>query len=169
METAELKRLYETYGYLVHRRCAALLKSSQDADDVLQEVFMRVQRYGRPAALASELGWLYSIASNCCFDAMAKRKHEQSREPSVIARDTTQTQGSISDGDRRALLGTVLARCDEVTRRIGVLHYLDGFTQEEIAERTGLSRRTVGKKLTVFEHTVTTLWRSAHGVSEVSS
>jgi RNA polymerase sigma factor (sigma-70 family) len=168
LDTSALGRLYETHGYLVHRRCLSLLKSSQDADDALQEVFVRVQRYGRPAQLGSELAWLYSIAQNCCFDLMAHRGREESRPPHALERDASVSHGGPNDADRRALLGSVLARFDDTTRTIGVLHYLDGFTQEEVAERTGLSRKTVGKKLGRFEEAVTTLWREAHGTQEAA-
>jgi RNA polymerase sigma-70 factor (ECF subfamily) len=62
LEKATLARLYETYGYLVHRRCLSLLKNAQDADDALQEIFVRVQRYGKQASVASEL-WRGSTRS----------------------------------------------------------------------------------------------------------
>jgi RNA polymerase sigma-70 factor (ECF subfamily) len=168
LDKAALARLYETYGYLVHRRCLGLLKNAQDADDALQEVFVRVHRYGRPRALTSELAWLYSIATNCCFDLIARRGREASREPLSLSREAGPVQGGPGDADRRAVLGSVLARFDETTRNIGVLHYLDGFTQEEVAERTGLSRKTVGKKLGQFEEAVVSLWRQAHGTQEAS-
>jgi RNA polymerase sigma factor (sigma-70 family) len=169
LDKAALARLYETYGYLVHRRCLSLLKSTQDAEDALQEVFVRVHRYGRPDALSSELAWLYSIANNCCFDLMSRRGREESREPQALEREASAAQGSPNDADRRAVLGSVLATFDDTTRIIGVLHYLEGFTQEEVAERTGLSRKTVGKKLGRFEEAVMTLWRRAHGTQEAAS
>ena len=70
-------------------------------------------------------------------------------------------QGSGEDADRRALLGGALRQLDEKTRTIGVLHFLDGYTQEEVAEQTGYSRKTVGKKLQLFEARVRELWQSA--------
>jgi DNA-binding transcriptional regulator LsrR (DeoR family) len=40
---------------------------------------------------------------------------------------------------------------DVKTAELGVMHHLDGYTQEEMAARTGISRKTIGKKLAVFE------------------
>jgi DNA-directed RNA polymerase specialized sigma24 family protein len=51
----------------------------------------------------------------------------------------------------RATLGAALRQLDARVCEIGVLHYLDGYTQEEVAERTGYSRRTIGTKLRAFE------------------
>ena len=42
---------------------------------------------------------------------------------------------------------------------MGVLHYLDGYTQDEIAYQTGYSRRTVGKRLKAFEEVFRRVWK----------
>ncbi len=146
----ELSQLYEQYGFLVHRRCLALVRQPADAEDALQETFLRVRRTStRPNG--STLAWLYTIASNVCFDLMKGRSREEPVESEVLQRSDTRAHGSGEDGDRRAVLAAVLRTLDEKTRTIGVLHYLDGYTQEEVASQTGYSRKTVGKKLKVFE------------------
>ncbi len=164
MEEAELSTLYERYGHLVHRRCLALTGSRADADDALQEVFLRVQRFHHSQSGESPLGWLYAIAANCCFDLMKKRRREEPGGERLEASDT-RAQGSATDADRRALLGAVLRQLDEKTRQIGILHFLDGFTQEEVAERTGYSRKTVGKKLQLFEALFQEHWIRAGGAA----
>lgn len=150
MDSRELAALYEKYGYLVHRRCMALLGSAVDADDAMQEVFMRVQRYGRPEATGSDLGWLYAIATRVCFDQRARRK-EAPVEPSALSAVDPRTHGSRRDADVRAALGAALRSMDLKTAEIGVLHHVDGYTQEEVSARTGISRKTIGRKLAVFE------------------
>jgi DNA-directed RNA polymerase specialized sigma24 family protein len=44
-----------------------------------------------------------------------------------------------------------------------VLHYLGGFTQDEVAEASGYSRKTVGKKLRAFVARLEQRWRGAGG------
>ncbi len=61
------------------------------------------------------------------------------------------TIGTPSDGDTAATVRALLRTLDEKTRDIGLLHHLGGLTQEEVATHTGYSRRTVGKKLQLFE------------------
>jgi DNA-binding transcriptional regulator LsrR (DeoR family) len=46
-----------------------------------------------------------------------------------------------------------------------VRHFLDGMTQEEVAASTGYSRRTVGKKLALFEAEFRRLFLNAGGRS----
>jgi RNA polymerase sigma factor (sigma-70 family) len=153
----DLARLYEQYGYLVYRRCLALLGNAADAEDALQETFLRVRRYDASPS-TSPLAWLYTIASNCAYDAMAKAKREQPESPEKLPRLDTRSTGGATDSDRRAVMGAVLRKLDERTRAIGVLHYLGGYTQEEVAAQTGYSRKTVGKKLKVFEDLVRKTW-----------
>lgn len=168
MDDALLAQLYERYGYLVHRRCLALVRTPADAEDALQETFLRAKRYGRtrPGAAGGDAGggstlaWLYTIAANCCFDLMKKR----GREPVADEADQLALEhhghGSAGDADRRALVGLALRQLDEKTRTIGVLHFLDGYTQEEVAAQTGYSRKTVGKKLQAFEDRVRRIFQA---------
>ncbi|ATB40111.1 hypothetical protein CYFUS_005559 [Cystobacter fuscus] len=160
MDDMWLGRLYEQYGYLVHRRCLQLVHRPEDAEDALQETFLRVRRYGPPRKDGSLLAWLYTVATRCCFDLMERRGREPVAEQAQLATLETQAQGSPDDADHRALLGVALRQLDGKTRAIGVLHFLDGYTQEEVAERTGYSRRTVGKKLKLFEERLRQLWRA---------
>ncbi len=163
MQEAELAQLYQQYGYLVHRRCMALLRDRNDAEDAVQEVFMRVHRYGRNQKGPSVLSWLYVIALNCCCDLMRRRSRETVAKEDTLEQVDGQSVGDASDADRRALLGAALRRMDHKTCEIGILHHLDGLTQEEVAVNTGYSRRTIGKKLRAFDEHLKTLWISGGG------
>ena len=151
MDDGHVAELYQRYGYLIHRRCRVLLGNAHDADDALQEVFLRAQKYAPTELPDAPLAWLYTIAQNCCWDLMKKRNREQPREHQEAPGDAERSTGSAHDADRRALMAAVLRKMDRRTRDIGVLHFLGGLTQEEVAAHTNLSRRTVGKKLHLFE------------------
>jgi RNA polymerase sigma-70 factor (ECF subfamily) len=128
-----------------------MLQNREDAEDALQEVFLRVQKYGTSHQSQSMLAWLYAIAFNCCCDLMRKQGRERGTTNGKLPESAAQILGSPVDSDRRAIVGAVLRKMDSKTREIGVLHHLNGMTQEEVAESTGYSRRTVGKKLKSFE------------------
>jgi RNA polymerase sigma-70 factor (ECF subfamily) len=160
MDDVQLARLYEQYGYLVHRRCLQLVRRPEDAEDALQETFLRVKRYGAPREGGSMLAWLYTIAQRCCFDLLERRGREPIADQEQLAVLEERGEGSPEDADRRAMLGLALRQLDGKTRTIGVLHFLDGYTQEEVAEKTGYSRRTIGKKLQQFEDRIRQLWQA---------
>jgi RNA polymerase sigma-70 factor (ECF subfamily) len=142
-----LAQLYTQYGALLHRRCRALLGSEPDANDALQETFMRVQRYP-PENVQAMLPWLYGVATRVCFDVLAARRRAQPMAQRVVGR-LKELMGGVTSGsaEERLSLGSELARLDETTREMAMLHWLDGMTQEEVAQRTGYSRKTVGQKL----------------------
>ena len=77
MDDTQLGQLYERYGFLVHRRCLQLVRRPEDAEEALQETFLRVKRYGPPREGEATLAWLYTVASRCCFDLMEKRGRER--------------------------------------------------------------------------------------------
>ncbi|MFZ5441252.1 MAG: RNA polymerase sigma factor [Myxococcota bacterium] len=162
MDQTQLAALYQQYGYYVHRRCMALLGSSADADDALQEVFLRVQRYGRSDATGSDLGWLYAIATRVCFD-LRQKKTPEAVDPAELP--ALETRAEAASPDTRAAIGLALRSMDQKVAELGVLHHLDGYTQEELEARLGISRKTIGKKLALFDALVREVATKLRGVA----
>ena len=157
MDDASLAALYQRYGHLIFKRCQRLLGQPADAEDAMHDVFLRAHRV--PAPERSPLIWLYRIATNCCLDRLRARSRLE-RE----SRWKSEPQLDV-DPDLRALLTMVLRQVDEVTCQMGLLHHIDGLTQEEIAHECGYSRRTVGKKLEAFTIEFQARWHDAGGRS----
>jgi RNA polymerase sigma-70 factor (ECF subfamily) len=139
--------LYCRTGSLVLRRCRLLLGDPAEAEDAMQEVYLRLLRYGH--SLRQDrvpLAWLYRTAERCCFD----RRRKRAREP-ICERDTLVEALSVPAGDARYEAGRLVLRffdgLTEKLQRVALMHYVDGLTQERIAVELGWSRRTVGKKI----------------------
>lgn len=155
----ELASLYTQYGALLHRRCRRIVGSETEANDALQEIFMRVQRYP-PVAVKAMLPWLYGVAHRVCFDQLAAKRRALPMADRVLQRLRELVGAHSTDSmELKACLGSELARLDETTRSMALFHWLDGMTQEEVAAETGYSRKTVGVKLRQAE----TLLRQALG------
>ncbi len=150
MTPSELSQLYVKYGALIHRRCRSLLGSAADANDALQETFMRVQKYP-PQQVTAMLPWLYSVATRVCFDLVAQRRRADPFPLNLLARFTDARPREAAATDTQLSVAQALVSLGEPGRTIAVLHHLDGLTQEEIVERVGLSRKTVGLKLRAAE------------------
>lgn len=162
VDAAELTALYERYGYLVRRRCRALVSQDAEADDAMQEVFLRVQRYGLPKDAGATLGWLYRIAQNVVVD-QARARRELPLSDEQAKRAERKGEGSAASSDTRAIVSAVLRDVDTRTREIVVRHHLDGFTQDEVAAQLKTSRRTVGKRLVDFEERLKRAWAGRLG------
>jgi DNA-directed RNA polymerase specialized sigma24 family protein len=151
---AEFDGLYRRYGYFVHVRCRALLRNEAEAEDAVQEVFFRALQHLPPADFDRALGWLYATATHYCQD-VARRQQRRARSLALSPPGEAVCEGPPGlPVDARHTLRLLVGDLDAETFEIGVLHLLDGFTQEEVAERTGFSRRTVGKRLKRIEQRV---------------
>jgi RNA polymerase sigma factor (sigma-70 family) len=65
--------IVESHRDELDRHCARLLRSPADAEDALQETFLRAWR-SLHTCHSSPRPWLYRIASNVCFDLLAARR-----------------------------------------------------------------------------------------------
>ena len=143
MTEEQLATLYRKHGPAVYRRCLALLGNADEAQDALQEVFLRALTHGQDfRGEASPTTWLYRITTNHCLNRLRGRK------PLTVVQPEHLTSGpSAGQTEARQVLDALVRRLDEDSARIAVYHFLDNMPQEEIEEVMGISRRTIGKKL----------------------
>lgn len=159
MTDEELAEAYRRFGTVVLRRCLRLLRDDSEAEDALQDTFMKLWRYGRAYAQAeSKLLWLYRVADRCCFDRLGRRPRSTDQldriAESAAAADGRPGWERVEDGD---LLDKLLGAVDDRMRRIAVLYYVDDMSQEEIATETGWSRQTINKQLGKLKQQLGTL------------
>jgi RNA polymerase sigma-70 factor, ECF subfamily len=70
----EFSGLTEPYRHELQLHCYRILGSLQDAEDIVQETLLRAwRRLETYEGRASLRAWLYKIATNACFDALARR------------------------------------------------------------------------------------------------
>lgn len=126
------------------------LGDSAEAEDAMQEVFTNVWRsldrftYGE-----SPLAWIYQIATRVCLNRL-RSSARSSRATQRLGRATATTTALEEALADQQLAAEILSRFEERTALIAVYHLVDGMTQEEIAEKLSLSRRTVYSHLTRF-------------------
>lgn len=73
-EMGGLEAAYRCYGARIHRVCRKMLGDGADADDALQEVFLRLLDQAPKFAGRSRFStWLYRLAVNHCLNFLKKR------------------------------------------------------------------------------------------------
>jgi len=132
---------------------AALMRrgrTSHDADDLVQEAWVRLACYEREQIVAKPEAFLMRTALNLSIDAHRTRVNhgEEVVLDEVILIDTTPTaEAVVLARERVARLSVCLGRLNEKTRDIFLSHRVDGMSYREIAQRHQLSISTVEKHI----------------------
>ena len=96
--SAQFLQLYERSRRPIHSYIYRLLGSQEDADDVTQEVFVRVFTAWDGLHDRDNLSaWLYRIATNLCVDLLRRRKRISWWSLTPRKRDDTYVNGALSD------------------------------------------------------------------------
>ena len=151
---AELDRqaiaaLYARYSPAIFRRARLLLGRDADAWDAVQEVFTRMLTDGDSfRGEARPMTWVYRITTNTCLNLLRSRKLREPRlalvgdGASEDALPELEATG-LSSVEARQLIDTWLRTLTERELEVASLLYLDGLTQQEVADVLGLSRKTI--------------------------
>jgi RNA polymerase sigma-70 factor (ECF subfamily) len=150
---AELALFYRRYGGVVLRRARRLLGSDQAAQDVCQEVFIRLLRARPNFAEASPVTWLYRVTTNLCLNVMRDERRRRRGERGAPAPSPPALQLSLS-----LLLQGIAPPLHE----LAVYYYVDQMSQDEIALVLGVSQRTVSSRLREFRGALQSAW-GMHG------
>ena len=122
-----------------------MLRNADDAEDMVQETFVRVYRaLPRYEDRQRFEPWLFQILGNCCRTANSVHNRERLRHTDDehaldrIAGDDDPARAvdhEWGDAVRRAL-----ADLPEYNREIFLLHYIEGFSYDEIQRMTGVKQ-----------------------------
>lgn len=87
-DEAAFALLVERHGRELQAHCYRMLGSASEAEDLVQETFLRAWRSrARFEGRASYRNWLYRIATNACLDAIWRRTHPVARPAGVAGQD----------------------------------------------------------------------------------
>jgi RNA polymerase sigma-70 factor (ECF subfamily) len=136
--------LYQRHGRALLRKAERILRSTDDAQDMVHALFVDLLQKGEEP----DLPYLYRAITNRCLGFL---RDESNRARLLEAHDVALHAPARTRCDEHVIGTDMLlklsAAVDERTLEIVCFRYLDDMTQEEIAVLLGLSRKTVGKKL----------------------
>jgi RNA polymerase sigma-70 factor (ECF subfamily) len=140
-DEAAFSELVDRYKNLVYGMVFRMVNDRSQADDLAQEVFLKVHR-GLPyfrgeARLAT---WIYRIVANVCVQARAP-KREQIAAERLPDRGATDT--SFADFELRDRLEKAIAQLPDQYRLLIAAHYLKGVQYEALAESLNMPLGTV--------------------------
>jgi RNA polymerase sigma-70 factor (ECF subfamily) len=150
--------LVDRHSRAVFRLAYRMTGNEQDAEDVVQETFLRAYKQIRQFDGRSSFStWLYRICSNCSLDLIRARKtREKQREPlgekvtswiDTIAAREPDPERLTHSGQITRLLKPALEQLSEMERVAFTLRHFEGCDVEEIA-------RTLGVQQNAAKHSV---------------
>jgi RNA polymerase sigma factor (sigma-70 family) len=125
-------------------------RSEQDADDLVQEAFLRLVRYEREQPIEKPEAFLMKTALNLSIDAHRSRAshgEEVLLEDVVIVDTAPGTEDVMLSRERLRRLSECVARLHDKTRAIFLAHRLDGLSYKEIRRIHSMSISGVEKQV----------------------
>lgn len=146
MPPERVEALYEQYATDVLRVSYFYLGSRMSAEDVTQEVFMRLMQTNPDLSPGKEKAWLLKVALNRCRDLWRSSWHKRvllgsPRLEIIPARDEIEQLT-----EKRALMQAVNA-LPAGEREIFLLYYYQGYSIAQTAEILNLPEGTVSSRL----------------------
>jgi RNA polymerase sigma-70 factor (ECF subfamily) len=158
-EEAAFREIVERYQAKVFSIIHGIVRQRNDAEDISQQVFAKVYVSIRNFDFRSSLiTWIYKITVNECFDYLRKRKVRKLVYESDLSEDEvrrvensepavnrpTPADTSLSQRDYVVKL---LTKVSEEERMLLMLKEVEGYSVEDLAERTGMNENTIKVKL----------------------
>ena len=139
-------QLYELYATDVLRMCYFYLADRQKAEDVVQDVFVRLMTTNPPLQPGKEKSWLLKVAMNRCRDlwrgAWLKRV--------VLGGPTFELIPAPDEfsqiGDRQEMMSAI-NKLPAMFKEVILLHYYQGLGIAEIAQMLNLPEGTISSRL----------------------
>jgi RNA polymerase sigma-70 factor (ECF subfamily) len=136
----------------------ARLRSATAAEDLIQDLYLRVASLELSEPVENPSAYLYRLASNLMLDRLRSERRSVARDAAWLQTrrievggddiaDEPSPEQAVYARQRLALTAQAVAELPPKTRRAFELHKLQGLTQEETARALGVSRKTVEKQI----------------------
>ena len=120
-----------------------ILRSAEEAEDVLQDSFVKLISGPPEIPEASLPAWMRRVVINGALDVIRRRKRWASEELD----ETRWTSALLRASDERVDLERALAELPERARLVFVLHDVEGLKHEEVGELLGIASGTSKSQL----------------------
>lgn len=145
-----LRFLVDKHKNLVWYMVLRMVNQSEDAEDLCQDVFLRVFREVKNFRGDAKLStWIGSIAYNVCIDYLRKKGREKVY-PTDDLRPVMQgvaspdnTTRNLGRSDIKSIVHGVISQLPVNYRTVITLYHLEEYSYREISEITGMPEGTV--------------------------
>jgi len=141
------EHLYREYAATVRSWCWHMTRNTADADDLAQEVFMRLFLSLPTFKCKSKLRtWLYRVAVNCALMQLRQRKRRIPSLSAILPREADRDNAEPRldpivppSARERVIMMQAVNALTPAKRSVFIMHDMSGFTHKEIAQHLRLS------------------------------
>lgn len=145
-------RLFNKYGKRLFGFAIGYLKSHEDAEELVQDIFVKVwENRSELDENQSFNSYLFTIAKNNILNHFRKKAHQQSYIEYIKQHTKlihTKTEDDIIYSELDAQTKKVIDQLPSRRRKIFLLSREQGYNNEEIAKRLNISKKTVENQIT---------------------
>jgi RNA polymerase sigma factor (sigma-70 family) len=134
------------------------LRSAAAAEDLVQDIYVRLSGLDQPADIQSPMAYLYRLGSNLMLDRLRGERRTAHREGAWLESQTTRVgihevsaepsaEATVAARQRLALLTEALKDLGPQTQRVFRMHKFEGLSHPEVAAALGISRSAVEKHM----------------------
>lgn len=156
------------------RFLTARLGDAATADDIYQELFVRLRGGALPADLSNPRGYLFRMAYNLANEFTRARRRQDARDANwtettthKVGGDTVSDSSAADDAlaakERLTVVMRALEALPPKSREVFVMCRVQGLSHRQIADVMGISTKTVEKHMTAALKHLTLFLRSTEG------
>jgi RNA polymerase sigma-70 factor (ECF subfamily) len=145
---SDFDQLFREHYELVYRTAFSVTGSAEDAEDVLQAIFLSLVRREFPPDLKKNpKAYLYRAAFNRAVDIVRSRRRDVLTNQAERFASIAAPQDSMAAEDAERRLYEAIANLHPASAQILILRYVHGHSVAEIASLLGTTRSTVAVSL----------------------
>ena len=142
----------------LERFFALRLRSAAAAEDLVQEIFVRLASADAPRDIHNPAAYLYRLGSNLMLDRLRGERRAGRREAAWLDTQTSRMNGeevssepsaetALAARQRLELIRRSLGDLSPQTQRVFRMHKFEGMTHPQVAQALGISRSAVEKHM----------------------
>lgn len=150
-DEAAFGQLYLYYSEILYGRLLRLLKDTDLADELIQELFLKIwEKRDQINPEQAFKAYLYTIAENLVYDhfrKVARDKKTQEKFRQITTELYTHTEEDLLNKESREMMDQAIATLPPQRRAAFVLCKIEGKSYEQAAQIMGISASTVSNHL----------------------
>lgn len=143
MTRADFKDLVSKHSRRLFGYAWQILKNREEAEDAVQEVYIRLWNMGSKLEEYKNIEALaVTMTKNYCIDQIRKRRHiinENLISPLLPVKNEPSPYDQVENDEISGILNAIIGKLPDIYQKIIQMREIEGFSYEEISEKTNLS------------------------------